>query len=255
MPSAPRRAVAPALAPVAAALALAAAMLVGAAGPAAAKGGDRVLTAKDAVLAPPDSPVTRTIGPDQGCQVLLDHGTGDCAFAQTAHGGLAFTVEPGPYPDDVLISRPWVVRVYRESKTVKDGETVALETQAQGNDPGPLYANVAVKVADVTGDGKPELVIGYRSEGTGQILDLDIVSTKADGTPVVLAHDTVYKGTVRIDTDGITAWTPFYKRTDGNCCPTAIDRETIRWRDGAFHVHRVSRTPTKQAKIPPGDLD
>lgn len=46
------------------------------------------LDTNDAVLAIPAHGVTRTLGPDQGCQVLLDRGRGDCAVMQTANGQL-----------------------------------------------------------------------------------------------------------------------------------------------------------------------
>jgi hypothetical protein len=222
--------------------------------PAAASGRDRTLTARGAIVQPPKVPVTKPLQPDQGCQVLLDAGTGDCAVLETAHGTLVFTVEAGPYESDVLVSRPWTVRVYRASKTVPDGEEVALETRPQGTEPGPVFANVTAKVADVTGDGRPELLIGYRSEGTGQFLDVDIVSTKADGALVVLAHERLDHGVVKLANGHFIQYTPVYKKGDANCCPTFIERDTIRWRDGAFHVERGPRTPTKKAKIPPGDL-
>jgi hypothetical protein len=198
--------------------------------------------------------VTKPLQPDQGCQVLLDAGTGDCAVLQTAHGTLVFTVEAGPYESDVLVSRPWTVRVYRASKTMQKGEEVALETRPQGTEPGPVFANVTAKVADVTGDGKPELLIGYRSEGTGQFLDVDIVSTKADGTPAVLAHERLDHGVIKLENAHIVTYSPVYEKNDANCCPTFSERDTIRWRNSAFHVERGPRTPTKKAKIPPGDL-
>lgn len=224
------------------------------AAPAAASGHHRTLSSRGAIVRPPKVPVTKTLQPVQGCQVLLDAGTGDCAVLHTAHGTLVFTIEAGPYESDVLVSRPWVVRVYRTSKTVPAGEEVGLETRPQGTQPGPLFAAVTAKIADVTGDGKPELLIGYRSEGTGQFLDVDVVSTKADGEPVVLAHERLDHGVVKLESGRIIQYTPVYEKGDANCCPTSIERDTIRWRDGTFHVERGPRTPTKKAQIPPGDL-
>jgi hypothetical protein len=230
--------------------------------PAAARdagGGPRVLSARHAIVTAPDasSPggvATRTLTPDQGCQALLDAGAGDCAVVQTAHGQLVFTVEKGAPIDDVLVSRPWIIRVYRPSPTVPDGWDLALSTTPQGTDPGPLYANVTAKVADVTGDGGDELVLGYRSEGTGQILDFDVVGTAADGTPTVLAHDQLYKGTVVVGDGHLVTYEPVYRRTDANCCPTWIVRSTVRYHGGEFEVRPGPRVPTKRADVPPGDL-
>lgn len=224
----------------------------GAAGGAA--GGGRTLSTDHAVLGVPTESVVRALAPTQGCHVLLDSGEGDCTVVQTAHGDLVVTVEPGPAIDDVLASRPWTVRVYRPSSAIPDGWEVALSTHPEGNDPGPLYAQVTAKAADVTGDGHDELVLGYRAEGTGQILDLDVVGTDPDGTPLVLAHDQVYKGNVRTRGGKLVTYAPVYRRSDANCCPKWIERDDITFRDGAFHVRRVWKIPSKQADVPPSDI-
>ena len=222
--------------------------------PVSASKGGTTLSARGASLRRPADVVTKLLEPVQGCQVLLDAGTGDCAVVQTAHGYLVVTVEPGPFIDEVLISRPWVARVYRASKTVKNGEEIALSTRPQGTYPGPQYANVTAKVADVTGDGKEELVLGYRSEGTGQILDVDIVGTTSDGTPRVLAHETLYKATVDLEAGRLVQYVPVYGKGEPNCCPKYIERDVVRFRNGAFRIERGPRTLTKRAHIPPGDL-
>jgi len=209
-----------------------------------------------AVLRPPRDELIRVLSPFHGCQVLLDSGDGDCAVVDTANGQLVFTVESGPPIDDVLVSRPWTVRVYQETNETGHANEwkVELATRPQGSDPDPVYADVRAEVGDVTGDGKPELLVGYRSEGTGQILDVDIVGTTDDGTPKVLAHDQLYKGTAKIKGGTLITWSPVYEKTDGNCCPTWIRRDIVRFRDGAFVVQRGPRVPTAQANIPPGDF-
>jgi len=226
----------------------------GAAAIAKRPGDQRTLSARHAILRKPASIVTRTLAPDQGCQVLLDTGDGTCRAIATAHGTLVVTVEPGAPVDPGLVSRPWIVRVYAADPTVKDGWSIELSTRPSGGDPGPLYANVTAIAADVTGDGHDELLVGYRSEGTGQILDADIVSTTRAGAAKVLAHGQLYKGTVVAKNGRIVTYTPVYRGSDANCCPTFIERDTIRFRNGAFHVEPGPRTPTKRAHIPPGNL-
>jgi len=225
-------------------------------GPAAATGagGGRTLSTKDAILGVPTESVVRPLAPTQGCHVLLDSGEGDCTVVRTAHGDLVVTVESGPAMNDPLVTRPWTVRVYRPSNAIPDGWEVALAAQPHGTDPGPLYAQVSAKVADVTGDGHDELVLGYRSEGTGQILDFDIVGTDLNGTPRVLAHDQIYKGTVVTRGGKLVTYAPDYRRMDPNCCPTWIERDNITFRDGAFRVRRVWKVPTKRAHVPPSDI-
>lgn len=236
-------------------------LVLGATGPAGARdgGGDRALTARGAVLGPATISTVRTLGSVQGCQVLLDTGIGDCAVVNTAHGAMVVTVEPGPYQDDVLVSRPWTVRVYEPVGAEPTGSgsdrwRVALETPLDATGAGPLYANVTAEVADITGDGNDELLLGYRSEGTGQILDVDVIDTTSDGTPRVLAHDQLYKGTAIVRPGRLVTYEPVYREADANCCPTWIARSTVRFRDGALRVDAGPRVPTADADIPAGDL-
>ena len=216
--------------------------------------GGRTLSSKDAVLGAPAERIVRALAPTQGCQVLLDSGEGDCTVVRTAHGDIIVTVEPGPAIDDVLVTRPWIVRVYRPSSAIPDGWEVALSTEPQGEDPGPLYAQVTAKVADVTSDGHDDVVLGYRSDGTGQILDFDVVGTDPDGAPRVLAHDQVYKGNVRTRGGRLVTYAPVYRRNDANCCATWIERDNITFRDAEFHVRKVWKVPTKRADVPPSDI-
>jgi len=236
----------------AAALGFAVMGLLGA--PAGARDHVRTLTDRDAILQPPASSETKAVSPVQGCQVLLDSGDRDCAFVPRPGGGLALTIESGPTIDTVLASRPWTVRVYRPSATVPDGWELALEARPTEGYSGALFAEVTGKVVDVTGDGEDELVLGFRSEGTGGILDLDVVGIGDDGAARVLAHDQLYKGTVVVRDDRFVTYTPIYRRSDGNCCPTWIQRAKVTFEDGVFRVHPGRRTPTERAKVPPGDL-
>jgi len=167
---------------------------------------------------------------------------------------MVVTVEPGPYPDDVLVSRPWTVRVYRPVDAASEQWQVALQTAVDASGAGPLYANVTAEVADITGDGDDELLLGYRSEGTGQILDVDVVDTTRDGTPRVLAHDQLYKGTAVVRPGRLVTYEPVYRRADANCCPTWIERSTVRFRDGALRVDAGPRVRTEDADVPAGDL-
>jgi hypothetical protein len=231
-------------------------LVLAAIGPAAARdgGGNRALTDRDAVLRPATDGLVRSLRSVQGCQVLLDAGIGDCAVVNTADGAMVVTVEPGPYQDDVLVSRPWTVRVYRPVDADAEQWQVALETSIDANGAGPLYANVTAEVADITGDGDDELLLGYRSEGTGQILDVDVVDTARDGTPRVLAHDQLYKGTAIVRQGRLVTYEPVYRDADANCCPTWIERSTVRFRDGALRVVAGPRVRTAEADVPAGDL-
>lgn len=227
------------------------AMLAGAGSPAVA---DRAVDGSNAILGTPPEAVTRSLSPVQGCQVLLDSGDGDCTVVHTVHGDLVVTVESGPQIDDVLVTRPWIVRVYRPSTELPDGWELALATRPEDGDVGPLFAGVTAKAVDVTGDGHDELAIGYRSEGTGDILDVDIVGTDEAGTPAVVVHDQLYKGNVVFKKGRLISFAPVYRRMDANCCPTWIERDVLRYRDGVFHFDEGRRVPTREAVIPASQL-
>jgi hypothetical protein len=239
---------------VASTLALVTALVLASPAVAGAATDQPTLGTKGANLAAPTESVVRPLGATQGCQTLLDSGKGDCAVVKTATGDLIVTVEAGPKIQPELATRPWVVRVYRPTTAMPDGWEVALSTHGDGTDPGPLYAGVTAKVADVTGDGHDEIVVGYRAEGTGEILDFDVVGADAAGAPQLLAHDTVYKGNVRTRNGHLVEYEPVYRRTDANCCPTWIQRDDLDFQDGVFHVEKVWKVKTKQAEVPPSDI-
>jgi hypothetical protein len=216
---------------------------------------DEVLSTDDAVLERVAVPVSETLPPVHGCRRLLDAGRGDCTVVHGAEGRLVVTVQPGRRIDDILVSRPWTVRVYRPAAGVPDGWELALATRhPDGDGDGPLFAAVTAKAVDITRDGKDELIVGYRSEGTGMILDVDIVGVDPGGAPRVLAHDQLYKGSVVFRHGRLVAWAPEYERTDANCCPTWVRRAVLELRDGAFSVDADPRVRSRRVDVPASEL-
>jgi hypothetical protein len=221
------------------------------------------LDTRDAVLGPPVAAVTVQWTKDSPCHLLLESPDGTCGSAFTENTGALYTIDPGRPVDDVLVSRPWVVRVYRPTDTANEWQTV-LETPRDDNGVGPIYADVSAEFVDLTSFSSSELLVGYRSEGTGQILDLDIVSTNL--APQVLAHVQLYKGVAKVKrlctlhcargkpSEVLVTWTPVYKKLEANCCPSWIRRDVVRFEHGAFVVHHGKKVPTEDAAIPPGDF-
>lgn len=237
---------------------LAAALSVGLLGaavisPHAAASTDTPLRPTGTLLRPPSGGRVVTVAPDAGCQTLLPTGTGDCGVVHAAGGDLIFTVVSGPPVQDGLVSRPWTLTIYRASPSASNGWQPALVTGPHGSDPAPLYANVTANPADLTGDGHQSLVVGYRAEGTGEILDMDIVTGTTKG-PLVAAHREFYKGVVQTLPGHLVAYAPIYLARDGNCCPSFTQRDDIRYRNGRFMLSAGPRLPTRQVDIPPGDL-
>jgi hypothetical protein len=127
----------------------------------------------------------------------------------------------------VVESRPsgsglpvWKVGVWRERGPQE------VETLAAGDASVPLWAWAAVRSADLAGTRHRELVFGFENEGTGEILDLDVVS--ADGTGLLGSQISVYKGAATVSTGRIVTYHPVYRDDDPNCCPTGgADRDTV----------------------------
>jgi hypothetical protein len=227
--------------------------VVAAAAPAGAKApkSGRVISPKEAVLERPSIIETKTLMPDQGCQVLLDTGDGDCAVVKAKGRTLVFTIEPLTPQDPALIERPWAVRVYAQSTDVGNGVDLVLENPEQQQ---RTLANVEAKVEDVTGDGKDEIVFGYRSAGTGGFLEFDVVLPDDELGAVVAAHERLAKGTVVVKPGKIVTYDAIYDANDATCCPTFIERSVIKYKKGKFRVAAVRDIPSKKANVPPGDL-
>src|SRR5256886_10528871 len=125
--------------------------------------GDRV-GPKGTQLLAPSSPDTRQIDPEQACRTFVETPGGQCDIVMMAGGNALWTL--GALPGTGTGEQVWHVRIRARSKSMPDGGwDVAL---ALPQTPDPLFANASVKSADVTGDGRPELLVGYRSGGTGQ---------------------------------------------------------------------------------------
>jgi hypothetical protein len=62
------------------------------------------------------------------------------------------------------------------------------------------------------------------------------------------------KGSAVVKPGRLVEYSAFYRDTDGTCCPSFIDRNTVRARDGELRVVKWKRIPTEHADVPPGDL-
>ena len=142
----------------------------------------------------------------------------------------------------------WRLRIRVRSKSMPDGGwDVAL---ALSESPDPLFANVSVKAADVTGDGRPEVLVGYRSGGTGQFEAYDVV-TYEQGRPLEVAarREGLHKGSVALE--GTTIIDYSADEQSPECCPTTARRTAIAFNGGDFRVTDAGDVPIDQQ---PADL-
>ncbi len=230
-------------------LVAAVALLASPAGAASVGGGAR-LGVKGAVLAPTRHGPTVSLASGAACRTLLTGSGGQCGLVAAPGGGLLFTIEAGPPAVAGLVSRPWTVTVYRASSPGR--WEAALQTRPSGGRAGPLFAAVTARTAELTGHGQ-SLVLGYRSEGSGAFLDIDLVVGTARG-PRVAGHTVLDQGVALVQPGQLVAYFAVYRARDANCCPSFIERDVIRARGTSFVVASGRRLPTHQVKFPPSDL-
>jgi hypothetical protein len=202
--------------------------------------GDRV-TPSGTQLEAPSSPDTRQIDPEQACRTFVETPGGQCEIVTMAGGNALWTLDalPGPGTGEQV----WHVRIRARSKSMPDGGwDVAL---ALSERPDPLFANVSVKAADVTGDGRPELLVGYRSAGTGQFQAYDVVTYEQGNQLGVAAHrQRLHKGSVA--PEGTTIVDYSADEQSPECCSTTARRTAIAFNGGEFRVTEVGDVPIDQ---------
>src|SRR2546421_5951795 len=205
------------------------------------KGGDEG-TAQGTQLAKPSNPDTRQIDAEQACRTFLETPGGRCDIVVMAGGNALWTIDELAGTDTG--ERVWHVRIRVRSKTMPDGGwDVALQLPENA-----LFTNVAVKAADVTGDGKPELLVGYRSGGTGQFEAYDVLTYEPGTQLKVAAHrQELHKGSVALDGTSIVDYSADQESPE--CCPTRARRTVIAFARNAFRVTDVSDVPIDQ--VPP----
>jgi hypothetical protein len=213
--------------------------------PAGLKVGDKV-TAKGTQLTAPSNPDTRQIDPEQACRTFVETPGGQCEIVMMAGGNALWTVDA--LPGSGTGEQVWHVRIRVRSKSMPDGGwDIALGLSER---PDQLFANVSVKAADVTGDGRPELLVGYRSGGTGQFEAYDVITYEQGKQLGVAAHRRgLHKGSVALEGTTIVDYSADEESPE--CCPTTVRRTAIAFTGGEFRVTEVTDVPIEQQ---PADL-
>ena len=203
----------------------------------------RIVTAKDAVLVPPSSPTTQHLDDAAPCS-QLSSGKGwsaTCGKVNARGGTVIWLVEEKALAKGATARRAAVWRATGAAGTWQE------LLQAKDDD-GSEYSSVNEKTGDTDGDGIPELLFGFRRQGTGQILAVDIV----DGNAKVLLHDTAAKGAARVPAGELDTWSAVYPNNEPTCCPPAYEHDTIKLTGGVWRV--VSSETVPPASVPPSQV-
>jgi hypothetical protein len=202
--------------------------------------GDRV-SSNETQLVKPSNPDTRQIDAEQACRTFVETPAGQCEIVMMAGGNALWTVDP--QSGSGTGEQVWRVRIRTRSPTMPDGGwDVAL---ALPENESSAFASAAVRAADVTGDGRPELLVGYRSGGTGQFEAYDVV-TYEQGKPLeVAAHrQGLHKGSVALEGTTIVDYSADEESPE--CCPETARRTAIAFDNGVFRVTAVGDVPIDQ---------
>jgi hypothetical protein len=206
----------------------------------------RVITPKGAQLRESTGDMYE-MSPETGCESLLQPGyAGECGVEDMAGGQTAWVVEGKPVQG--LATAAHSLRVLTFSN-----ELGGWVEQLRARDPqARKWASIRVVPRDLTGDGKPELVVGYHFLGSGGDLGIDIVEND-DGVPVVAAHpDDAIQGSVVFRGRSFDQYMAQYPNREPNCCPPYFLRRTIRYVDGSWIVVATERVDP--VEIPPSQV-
>lgn len=195
-------------------------------GAAAGAGGGTVVMAEGATLKRSPSGAVRTVDKAKGC-TSAGAGDGwkieDCGALRTSGTVLLWLIESKGKASRALVL-----------KEQTSGRWLVVLSAADVD--GSTFAKIGVRGEDVSGDGQPELVFGFRRKDAASTLSMDVV----DASPAVVAHRDLAKGAVRLAKGEITTWAA---AADGSYDQVAITYAAGAWRAGAAQSVPRSAVP------------
>lgn len=193
--------------------------------PTTAPPGD-IVTHEGAVLARPDLSTPRPMVSD--CRSLAEDGwtARSCDRVAARGADLVWLIQERGNRLRALVLRPSTAGTWVVILASPDG------TRWQG---------IRVAVADVSGDGPPEIAFGFSRADSGQ-LDIDLV----EGPGRVVVHAAVTDGVARVRPLQFETWEPV------SSDPATYDHSVIRFDGGAYRRIETGRVPA--SSVPDGDL-
>jgi len=176
---------------------------------------------------------------DMDCHRLGDAGwTVTCGLVKMAGGKAAWVMQHEPASDQCCAV--YVIRVYTYLRLAGGWVRRLQQTKLAGLE----VVSGEVATADITGDGKPELVVGVRFPGSGNSVTVtyDIVTYGAGRHPRVAFFRWVSsEGAVTVAANKVDEYDPIY--APGQlCCPAQFVHRLIRWNGSTFRAAVVGRT-------------
>lgn len=183
-----------------------------------------VLTGADAILVRPTSEDVRPVDKARGCRSANDKGWSvvDCGAVKRADGVLLWVVESKGRGLRMLLLREQTA-----------GRWITILRAA--DDDGTRWKKIGVRAEDVSGDGAPDLVVGFHGRDAASTLGLDVV----DGPTGVGLHVGLAAGGATAERGSLTGWA---RLADGS-----YDTSVFRVIGGNWRLASSGRLPAGQA--------
>jgi hypothetical protein len=168
------------------------------------------------------------------CVVLVEQGwTGSCQQLTMAGGRTVWVVQRNPQTTEV------VAHVYTYDM---DQDAWILRLEARAYEAVGLRSVVVVPV-DLTGDGKSELIAGFRFQNSTEALSYEVVSYRRGSVPKVAVHSWLDQGSVVIRGSEVHVYSPPPGR-DGS--QTSYLHEKVEWDGSSFQSESLGEVPRDQ---------
>jgi hypothetical protein len=153
-----------------------------------------------------------------------------CGVVGMSGGKVAWVVQRQPAPDSCCSI--YVIRVYTYLALARGWVARLQQNTLRGLE----LEGADVVNADLTGDGKPELLVGARFPGSGNTVTYDIVTYRAGYHPQLGFFRWVSsEGSVTLGTRKVNEYEPIY--SEGQiCCPEEFSHRVIQWTGSAFRT-------------------
>ena len=194
-------------------------------------GQEPAITTEGQVLVEGDRPVV-AVAAAAPCESLVSPGVlGECGEVPVADTRVVWVVERDT---TTAGANSFTARVF----TFVPDAGGWVEWLQAGDPSGDRWSDVNVLPTDLTGDGVPELLFGFREVDEPLTLEYDIVGYDQNGIPQVLAHpNDAARGSVVVAGGEILEYAAQYPNGEPACCPPSFLRRTIAFDQGFFRVN------------------
>jgi len=133
------------------------------------------------------------------------------------------------------------------------GGSLVQRYRAEEDGPG-MWNDVVVQLGDFNGDDGAEVWIGYRYDGSGGYLDLDVLDPRPDGSFLLGGLQSLDHGVADMHPGGATVQQAVYAASDPGCCPSSVRQREISFSGGQWRVTAGSDYPSASAPAISGDF-